>query len=140
MVDGTQRGEVAAIPWRRATLAWMLIILAETLHGMAREVFIAPVLGDLRARQLGVFVGCVLIFVIAWLTSRWLGARSRRTQLQVGAFWVAMTLAFEFALGRVLGASWDRILEDYNPARGGFMILGMAFLFLAPLLAATWRR
>jgi hypothetical protein len=103
-------------------------------------VFIAPLLGDLRARQLGVLAGSVLIFFIAWLTTRWMGARSRRRQLQVGAFWVSMTLAFEFALGRALGASWSRILEDYNPARGGFMILGMAFLFLAPMLAARWRR
>ncbi len=118
----------------------MVIILAETLHGMAREIVIAPLLGDWRARQLGVLVGCVLIFAIAWLTARWMGARSQRTQLQVGAFWVCMTLVFEFALGRAIGASWERILEDYNPARGGFMILGMAFLFLAPMLAARLRK
>ena len=140
MVAGLERGEVAGFPWWRASLTWMLIMLAETLHGMARAIFIAPALGDLRARQLGVWVGCALIFAIAWLTARWLGARSRRTQLQVGAFWLVLTLAFEFALGRALGASWERILEDYNPARGGFMILGMAFLFLAPMLAAKWRR
>jgi hypothetical protein len=140
MVDGPERRDIDAFPWWRASLTWMLIILAETLHGMAREVFIAPLLGDLRARQLGVLVGSLLIFVITWLTARWLGARSRRTQLQVGAFWVSLTLAFEFALGRAIGASWSRILEDYNPARGGFMILGMAFLFLAPMLAARWRR
>jgi hypothetical protein len=140
MVDASQRGEVEAFPWWRASLTWMLIILAETLHGMVREIFIAPVLGDLRARQIGVFVGCVLIFIIAWLTARWIGARSHRTQLAVGALWVVLTLVFEIALGRALGASWERILEDYNPARGGFMILGMAFLFLAPRLAATWRR
>jgi hypothetical protein len=118
----------------------MLIILAETLHGIAREIFIAPVIGDLRARQAGVFIGCVLVFVIAWLTARWMGAKSRRIQLLVGAYWVVLTLAFEVALGRALGASWDRILEDYNSARGGFMMLGMAFLFLAPLLAARLRR
>ncbi|HKU91638.1 MAG TPA: hypothetical protein VJP84_17740 [Steroidobacteraceae bacterium] len=140
MVDGSQRGEVEAFPWWRASLTWMLIILAETLHGMVREIFIAPVLGDLRARQVGVLVGCVLIFIIAWLTVRWIGAKSRRAQLEVGALWVVLTLIFEIALGRALGASWDRILEDYNPARGGLMILGMAFLFLAPRLAAAWRR
>jgi len=140
MVDGSQRGEVDAFPWWRASLTWMLIILAETVHGMVREIFIAPVLGDLRARQLGVWVGCVLIFIIAWLTARWVGARSRRTQLAVGGLWVVLTLIFELALGRALGASWERILDDYNPARGGFMILGMAFMFLAPMLAAKWRR
>lgn len=140
MVAGLERGQVGGFPGWRASLTWMLIIVVETVHGLVREIFIAPVLGDLRARQLGVLVGCVLVFVIAWLTARWLGARSRRIQLQVGAFWVSMTLVFEFALGRAMGASWQRILEDYNPARGGFMILGMAFLFLAPMLAATWRR
>jgi hypothetical protein len=118
----------------------MLIILAETLHGLAREIFIAPVLGDLRARQVGVFIGCVLILLIAWPTARWVGARTTRTQLWVGAYWVALTLAFEFALGRALGASWERIFEDYNPARGGFMMLGMVFLFLSPMLAARLRR
>jgi hypothetical protein len=140
MVDTAERGQVDGFPVWRASLTWMLIILVETLHGMARVIFIAPVLGDLRARQLGVFVGCVLIFAIAWLTARWMGARTRRTQWLVGAYWVALTLGFELALGRAVGASWDRILEDYNPARGGFMIVGMAFLFLAPLLAARWRR
>jgi hypothetical protein len=140
MVAGSRAGEAVSFPGWRASLTWMLIILAETLHGLVREIFIAPVLGDLRARQVGVFVGCALVFAIAWLTARWLGARSTRTQLWVGAYWVVLTLAFEFALGRALGASWQRILEDYNPARGGFMMLGMAFLFLAPLLAARLRR
>ena len=45
----------------------------------------------------------------------------------VGALWVALTLTFEILLGRAIGASWDRILSDYNPARGGFMLAGLAF-------------
>ena len=140
MVAGPRAGEAVSFPGWRASLTWMLIILAETLHGMVREVFVAPVIGDLRARQIGVLVGCVLIFAIAWLTWRWLGARTRRMQLMVGAYWVVLTLTFEIALGRAVGASWERILADYNPARGGFMILGMAFLFFSPLLAARLRR
>ena len=118
------------MPWYRAALVWMLIMLAETGHGVVREVFIAPVIGDLRARQLGVLVGCVIIFVIAWLTARWMGAGTRRAQFTVGAFWVALTLVFEIALGRALGLSWARILSDYNPAHGGFMMLGLAFMFI----------
>lgn len=117
----------------------MLIILAETLHGLLREIFFAPLLGDLRARQLGVLTGCVLIFAVAWLTARWMGARSRRAQLEVGAFWVLLTLSFEFALGRAMGLGWDRILADYNPARGGYLMLGMFFMFIAPALAARLR-
>jgi hypothetical protein len=117
----------------------MLIMLAETGHGVVREIFIAPVMGGLRARQLGVLIGCVIIFVIAWLTARWMGTSSRRQQLEVGAFWVMLTLVFEFALGRAQGASWTRMLDDYDPARGGFMLLGLAFMLFAPWLTRKLR-
>ena len=130
---------IRAVPWRRATLVWMLIILAETLNGAVREIFIAPVLGDLRARQLGVVVGCSIIFLVAWLTARWMAANTRRLQLTAGAMWVVLTLAFELALGRAIGASWERILQDYNPARGGFMLLGITFMAFAPMFAARLR-
>ena len=125
--------------WRRSTFAWMLIIVLESLHGAVREVFIAPVLGDLRARQVGVLVGCAIVFLVAWLTARWLAASTRRLQLAAGLSWVVLTLAFEVALGRAIGASWDRILQDYNPARGGLMLLGISFMAFAPMLAARLR-
>ena len=127
------------MPWFRAALVWMLFILAETGSGMVREVFIAPVIGALRARQLGVLVGCIIIFTIAWLTARWMGAGTRRQQLSVGAFWVLLTLIFEFALGRATGTSWSRILSDYNPTHGGFMLLGLAFMFITPWLTRRLR-
>lgn len=117
----------------------MLIVLAETAHGATREMFIAPVLGDLRARQLGVWVGSLIIFAIACATIRWLRLGSPRAQLQAGAIWVALTLAFEILLGVAVGATWDRILSDYNPLRGGFMVLGLVFMFFAPRLAAKLR-
>ena len=127
------------MPWFRAALVWMLIMLAETGSGIVREVFVAPAIGGLRARQLGVFVGCILTFVIAWLTARWMKATSTRDQLTVGAFWVALTLAFEFALGRAIGASWSRLLSDYNPVHGGFMLFGLAFMFITPWLTKKLR-
>jgi len=124
---------------QRAILVWMLIILAETVHGTIREIFIAPHLGDLRARQLGVLVACGLIFGVTWFTVRWMGARTRGAQFAVGLAWVVLTIIFEFALGRALGASWDRIFSDYNPARGGLMLFGLAFMAVTPMLAARLR-
>jgi hypothetical protein len=131
---------IRAVPWQRATLVWMLIILVESLHGAVRAVFIAPVLGDLRARQLGVLVGSALILLIAWATSRWMGAATRQWQLIIGLWWAVLTLGFEFTLGRVIGLSWSRILADYDPSRGGFMVLGILFMVFAPMLAAKLRR
>jgi hypothetical protein len=139
MVAGSRRLEDRLKPWRRALLVWMLIILAETAHGALRELLIAPVLGDLHARQVGVPVGCILIFLVSALTVRWIGARGRGTWLAIGLLWVVLTLTFEIASGRALGYSWVRLLSDYNPARGGLLAIGMMFLGLAPLLAAKLR-
>ena len=110
------------------------MMLAETAHGTVRELFIAPAIGGLRARQLGVFTGSLLIFLVAWFMARWLNAATRREQIKVGAFWVALTIAFEVALGRATGVSWHRILSDYNPLHGGLMLLGLAFMFCTPML------
>ncbi len=140
MVAGPAAGEVAGVPWRHAVLAWMLVMLLESVHGTLRELFVAPVIGDLHARQAGVVVGSALVFAVAWFTSKWLGARSRCALLWVGGLWVVLTLAFEISLGRATGAGWDRIFADYNPLRGGFMIFGLAFMFVSPLLAAKLHR
>ena len=128
----------AGIPWTRAALTWMLIMLLETLHGIAREVLFAPGMGALRARQWGILVGCVIVLVVAFALSRWMGAATRRVQFSVGGFWVVLTVVFEVLLGRATKASWPRILSDYNPAQGGFMLLGLAVMFAAPWLVAEW--
>jgi hypothetical protein len=118
----------------------MLMMLAETAHGYAREVFIAPAIGALHARQLGVLIGSALVLLIAWSCARWLRADTRRAQLAVGAFWVALTLLFEFAVGRAMKVGWARLLADYNPAQGGVMLLGLAVMFAAPLLVSQWAK
>lgn len=127
------------MPWYRAIAVWMLIMLAESGHGAIREIFIAPVIGSLPARQIGVFVGCGIVFAIAWLTARWMRARTPRAQWRTGVLWVILTLAFEIVLGRMLGLDWARILSDYNLARGGLMLIGLAFMFMAPRLAWALR-
>jgi hypothetical protein len=126
--------------WQRALIVWLVIILAETVHGVVRQSFLVPLVGDLPARQIGVLLGSLIIFAVAWLFSRWLGARTFRQQLGVGIAWVALTIAFEFALGATLGLSLQRMLQDYDPAQGGFMVFGLLFMLFAPTLAAWTHR
>ena len=124
----------------RTLAVWLLIILAETIHGILRGLFLVPVVGDLRARQIGVVIGSLIIVAIAAATIRWIGAKTHRELLVIGAVWLTLTLAFEFLFGRyVAGASWDRLLSGYDPTRGGFLALGMIVLLLSPLLAAKIR-
>lgn len=130
----------AATVLARGGAVWVVIALAETVHGVLRNLLLTPVVGDHRARQIGVFVGSIIILSVAWLFVRWIGAAATPRLLGVGSLWVVLMLGFEVGLGRALGSSWDRILSDYDPARGGLMPIGMTVLLLAPLAAARIRR
>lgn len=115
-------------------------MLVETALGAVREIFVAPSMGDVRARQLGVVVSCFAILLVSLATVRWMRLFTQAWQVRAGAAWVVLTLAFEVLLGLAIGASWERILSDYNPLRGGLMVFGLAFMFFAPRLAVRIRR
>jgi hypothetical protein len=128
------------VRWLRAVAVWLLLMCAEVVHGIARTLWLAPAVGDFRARQIAVFTGSVLILAIVSLTIRWLRAGETRSLLTMGLTWVVLTLVFELGLGRVLGYSWDRIAADYNLIRGGLMPIGFAVMAASPVMAARLRR
>jgi hypothetical protein len=117
----------------------MLMMLLETGNGYVRELFVAPEIGALRAKQLGLLVGSALVLLTAWACSSWLRADTLRKQLVIGGYWVALTLVFEIALGLATGVGWATLLADYNPLRGGYMLVGLLVLFAAPWLTRRGR-
>ena len=126
--------------WLRTLAVWLVIVVAETLHGIARTLWLTPVVGDHAARQIGVGTGSLLIFAITWLAIGWIGLAGRREFLAAGALWVVLMLAFEIVLGRTLmGFGWDRIAAEFDPSRGGLLLFGHAALLLMPLLTARLR-
>jgi hypothetical protein len=125
-------------PWRVLGV-WLVMIVAETVHGVLRQMLLVPLVGDLRARQIGVVLGSAIILAVAWWLARWIGARTLRSQLAVGVVWVMLTVAFELVLGMLLGLSRERMLADYDLRAGGLMPFGLLFLALSPVLAARLR-
>ena len=124
----------------RAILVWLVIIAAETVHGILRGVLLVPIVGDLPARQIGVLIGSLLIFAVAYLFIRWIAVQTKLQFLAVGLIWVVLTILFEIGLGRlVLGLPWERLTEDYDVTRGEFMGVGLLFMAAAPWLAARLR-
>jgi hypothetical protein len=123
----------------RAVLVWLVIILAESLQGAARRLLLSPG-ADFTVRQASVVLGALVIFGITWAFLRWMKVRSAAGALGVGLLWVAMTIAFEIALGRALGLSWERLLSDYDVVHGGLMPLGLAAMALTPWLVRRLQR
>lgn len=127
--------------WLRATLAWVALMALESAHGAVRMLVLAPRLGEVRARQVAVFIGSLLILGVSALLARWLHAQTWRRLITVGCLWVVLTAGFEVMLGRLaFGYAWGRMIEDCDLRRGGLMGLGMVVLLLAPLIGARVRR
>lgn len=124
----------------RALVVWMLMMAIETIHGVLRNRFLVPVIGDVGSRQVGVLIGSALILAIAILTISWIHPSSERSLLVIGAMWLALTLAFEFGLGRALNRPWNAMLADYDLSRGGLLSIGMVVLALSPWVAARIRQ
>ena len=123
----------------RAIGIWVTLIAVESIHGVMRRVLLEPQLGDLRARQISVLTGAVLITLVFWFTLKWLGPQPVRRWWTFGLLWLALTLAFEIGLGRAMGMSWDRVASDFDPRRGGLLAFGMLAILAGPRLLAPRR-
>jgi hypothetical protein len=125
----------------KGLVVWVCIIFVEVFHGIARTWFLAPVIGDFRARQVAVFTGSLLIVLVTTVSIGWLRPANIREAASVGFVWLVLTLTFEIAFGRfVMHATWPRIASDYDLPRGGLLPIGLLVLAGAPLIAAKLRR
>jgi hypothetical protein len=124
----------------RALTIWLLIVFAESVHGTLRQLFLAPLIGDLTARRIAFFIAVLLIFLITYFSIRWINAPTVKSLFGIGLLWMILMTLFEFGLGiLVMNYSWARMLEDYDLSRGGLMGIGLIFMFFAPFLAAKLR-
>ncbi|MBI4166774.1 MAG: hypothetical protein HY508_13695 [Acidobacteria bacterium] len=124
----------------RALLVWLVMMGVEFCHGALRTLFLAPLLGDFRARQVSVLTGSVLIVFVAYVFIHWIRAESAASQLAVGVLWLLLTVAFEASLGHyIFQLSWEAVLEDFNLLQGRLMPLGLVVLTLSPWIATRFR-
>lgn len=127
--------------WRsfsRAIAVWLLMMLAETIHGILRTLYLAPLVGDFRARQISTFTGAAILLTIAYWFHHWIGASTRKQQITVGVLWLIWTVCFEISLGiYIAGRSWHEVTADFRIWQGGLLSIGLAALAFS-LRFADW--
>jgi hypothetical protein len=124
----------------RGSVVWLIIIVAESVHGTLRELFLTPLIGDVRARQFSFVTALVMILTIALIFVSWIRASRKRELLVVGISWAILTFVFEaFVVRPFFGFSWQRFFVDYDISQGGLMVVGLLVLAFTPLIAA-WTR
>lgn len=114
---------------------------AETLNGLWRAKDLAVWIGDVAARDVGVFTGSIVILLIVFACIGWIPAHSVRTLLVIGGTWMLLTITYEFALGFF---AFHRLLaetaSDFDVLHGRLLPIGLLVLFLAPLFASRGLR
>lgn len=131
MASGAERS------WRVAWLGGPVIGVA---NGALRDLTYARAVGEQRAHQWSTVsaVGAFAAY-FAWLERRWplpTAAAARRT----GLFWLVLTVAFEFGLGRARGLSVRESAADYNLAKGRLWPLVLLWLLVGPSVARRAHR
>lgn len=120
--------------WKYVT-GWLPLVAIAFVNGTIRQIGFQKALGDLHAHQLSTALGITLFGIyIYWLIRRW-KLESQSEAIKIGLIWMVMTIAFEFALGRlILGREWALLLNDYNLFEGRVWVLVLLWVAIAPVL------
>lgn len=118
----------------------VLLAAAETLHGIARTVLVVPRIGKERALRWSALSGSLLAFGLCLWRVPTLGLQGAGAHLLLGFVLAAFMAAFDLAIGHlVMRRPWHKLWPDFDPRTGNYLVFGLAFLVVAPLLAA-WLR
>ncbi|MDP3522707.1 MAG: hypothetical protein Q8S02_19010 [Hydrogenophaga sp.] len=119
---------------RIAALA-VVLACAETLHGIARTVWVVPRIGKERAIKLSALTGSALAFGICFFLVPPMGLSAPLHLLALGGFLALFMAGFDVAVGRwLMHKAWHKIWPDFKPATGNYLLFGLVFLCVTPLL------
>jgi hypothetical protein len=127
---------------RRAwSIAWLGGVGIGVVNGVAREATYGRRVGERTAHNVsGLTAVAAFAGYFAVLQRRWPLA-SEREALQIGGRWAVMTVAFEFAFGRLVAKqSWRELLADYDVAKGRTWPFVLAWIGIGPAVMRRMRR
>lgn len=124
----------------RALIGWFCVLAVAILNGGLRDAFVRPRFGTFAAEVVGATVLSLAAFIAACVVMRPAVANGRMAALQVSAFWVVLTLAFEFLFFHYVGGrSWNELLAAYRFWEGRLWSVVVLATAAAPFLAVKWR-
>ena len=124
----------------RYLIAWFAMLLVSVLNGTVRDFTYGRHMPELLAHQLSTLIGIVLLGVVIRLYMRRWPFASARQALNVGLFWMALTVAFEFLFFHYVGGhSWDFLLANYDLSAGRLWPLVLLWVGFAPYIFHRFR-
>jgi hypothetical protein len=118
---------------------WLIFSVAAILNGLFRNSFITPRVGEHAGHIISTVIFIIVILIGTYIFINSLKMDYSTTNLLlIGAFWLILTILFEFVFGHyVAGYPWNKLLADYNILKGRVWILVLLTTFISPLLVGS---
>jgi hypothetical protein len=124
----------------RALALCVALAGAETLHGITRATLLVPRVGKARALRISIVSGSALAFAVCYFLVPTVGLATIGQHLILGAGLALFMALFDLVMGKLLlRRSWRKALDDFNPATGNLLVVGLALLVLFPAVVAVLR-
>ena len=122
-------------PYRAWIAGWVGLAGLATVNGISRGLY-ARRLGDDRAHQVSTATLVAVVLPYAQAIERRRPIATAGDAAGIGVTWLALTVAFEFGIGRyVAKQSWRILLADYDLRRGRLWPVALVAVALAPSAA-----
>lgn len=113
----------------------VVLACAETLHGIARTVWVVPRLGKEKAVKLSALTGSALAFGLCWVWVPPMGLVGLAQHLMLGGVLAVFMASFDIAIGMLLMRKpWHKVRPDFDPRTGNYLLWGLLCLAVAPAL------
>lgn len=123
-----------------ALAAWFGMLALAVALGAARDLALAPLLGDGPARAACTALLCAVFWAVIRRFVRVRNVAGRARLLALGAFWAGLTVCFEFSMGWLRGMALSAMLADYDVSAGRLWVLVPLTLLFGPLAAGREKR
>ncbi|QCO67420.1 hypothetical protein E5843_05810 [Luteimonas yindakuii] len=123
----------------KALALWLAILGCAAFNGILREAILIPAFGKTAGLLLSGLLLSALILAITYIALPWLRPVGLRQLVRIGLGWLALTLLFELAFGRLQGRPWSALLEAYTFKEGNVWPLVLLATATAPYIAGRLR-
>jgi len=113
---------------------WAVLLVLAIINGSIRNSVYASKLGDYKGHVISSIMAIAYTLAITYFFVSNVKPDVTKTDLLlIGAFWLIITIIFEFGFGHyVMGHSWNHLLADYNIFKGRMWSLVLLTTFAAP--------
>jgi hypothetical protein len=113
----------------------MVLAGTETLQGVVRAAVLVPRIGKKRALEMSIVTGSVLASLVCYPLVPPLGIAEPWPLLGLGLALALFMATFDIVIAKaLLRLPWRRVLADFNPKTGNYLLYGLLLLCILPYL------